>query len=106
MLHTNAFYRITPMSEIDDRKRPLNLYEDGIISAQKLFEITNIHGSTVHDNLKSFCVRDAVSGIWSKEDLDVNNSRRAAQITASYPQWSAQGIDNECARKGSTLAPK
>jgi transposase len=97
------------MSEIDNRKRLLNLYESGITSAQELCEITNIPRSTVYDNLKRF--REGKSeircpGSGRKTIFDVNDSRRAAQLAASHPQWSAQQIANEWARRGSVLVSK
>lgn len=97
------------MSEIDNRKRFLNPYESGITSAQKLCETTNIPRITVYDNLKRF--REGKSeircpGSGRMKIIDVNDNRQAAQIAASHPQWSAQQIANECARRGSALVSK
>ncbi len=97
------------VSEIDNRKRFLNPYESGITSAQKLCETTNIPRITVYDNLKRF--REGKSeircpGSGRMKIIDVNDNRQAAQIAASHPQWSAQQIANECARRGSALVSK
>jgi hypothetical protein len=96
------------MSEIDNGKRLLNLYESEITPAQKLCEITNIPRSTVYDNLKifregKFEIRFPGSGL---KVFDVNDNRWAVQLPAFHPQWSAQKIANECARRGSALVSK
>lgn len=49
-------------------------------------------------------VRDTVSG--RKKIVDVNDSRRAVQLAASHPQWSAEQIANDFARRGSALVSK
>ena len=94
------------MVELDRRKRLLNLFENGVTSAQKLSEITDIPISTVYDNLRRF--REGKSeircpGSGRKPIFDANDHRRATQLAVSHPQWSANQIAFECARKGSSL---
>jgi hypothetical protein len=74
------------MSEIDNRKRLLNIYENEITSAQKWCEITNIPRSTVYDNLKKF--RKGKSeircpGSCRKKIFDVNE-QQAGYRTSSF----------------------
>ena len=76
------------MAELDRRKRLLNLYENGVTSAQKLGEITDIPISTVYDNLRRF--REGRSeircpGSGRKPIFDANDRRRVTQLAVSHP---------------------
>ena len=67
------------MSEIDNRKRLLDLYDSGDQSAKVLCDITNIPKSIVCGNLKNFREGNSElrrSGSGRKRIFDVNASRR------------------------------
>ena len=99
-----TYLLVSVISEIDNRKCLINLYENVVQSANILCDVRNIFKFTVYNNLKRFWevkskLRCSRSGC--KRIFNVNQSRHAAQLTANHPICSAWQIADDSVRRGS-----